>query len=95
MISGAIDHAYDLVIVAAPLEVPKSNLKCDQCTDWPNEETLSGKYQQTIATFVQGSIDYSYFNTIKNSPSDIFTIEDAKIPFNSIGKYVDTVWLYV
>lgn len=86
---GKKTAAYDVVIVAAPLEDPKTNLQCPHCNDWP-KKFPTYHYQKTIATFVQGTLNHKYFNVDeKNLPSDVFTTESTNNIFSSIGQLTD------
>lgn len=79
------DHRiYDIVIVAVPLDV--SYFGCEGCKNWPNPQTLK-KYQQTVASFIVGNINSSFFEFEKEAdvPENIFTTENPKNFFNSIG----------
>ena len=83
---GNSEIAYDAVIVAAPLEVPNCYFNCNECSDWPKQATL-GRYQQTIATFIQAYCNYKYFG-FKNKnelPDAIFTTETQAVKFSTIG----------
>ena len=90
------DKPYDVVIVAVPLEDPNSYIECSKCKEWPEKSTM-GKYQQTIATFVQSDINFAYFGFggKEGSISDIFTTENEMIPFSSIGRQVDVTGIEV
>ena len=77
---------YDAVIVAVPLDVPKCYIECDSCEEWPQKKDL-GKYQQTVATFVQGSVKSEFFKlpSQADTPDAIFTTEDSDLFFSTIG----------
>ncbi len=77
---------YDIVVVAVPLEIKSSFIPCDSCKNWPKFEEL-GHYQQTVATFVKGELNHTAFGFAKASevPDEIFTVENPKLSFSSIG----------
>ena len=82
---------YDAVIVAAPIEVPKCYIECNKCSDWPNLATL-GRYQQTVASFIQGHINFKHFGleNEEDLPTVLFTTENASLPFSTIGEQITT-----
>ena len=79
-------YVYDAVVVAVPLEVKSTKVKCIACSQWPDVEQL-GRYQRTVATFVKGEINHKAFGVEKASdlPMDIFTTENPALSFSSIG----------
>lgn len=81
---GGCNQPYNAVVIAAPLEVPTTSLKCPKCSDWPAEQ---GTYQETIASFIQAPVNYKYFgyNSSQDLPNNIFTTENESLPFSSIG----------
>jgi len=81
---------YDLVIVAAPLEVPSYFFQCPDCERWPEQNEL-GVYQQTIASFVNAPVNYTHFGfkSKKNMPDDVFTTESKLLSFSSLSPQSD------
>ena len=81
------DRKYDIVIVAAPLAVPKYFFNCKECNHWPKPKELE-EFWQTVATFVQGQVNMSHFGflTQEDIPEVIGTTENPRNYFNSIGK---------
>lgn len=80
------DYMYDVVVVAIPLEVRSDQIQCKECSDWPKLNEI-GRFQQTVATFVKGRVNYKAFGFAKESdvPSEIFTVESPKAFFSSLG----------
>ena len=81
------DRLYDVVIVAAPLEITDYFFDCKDCKDWPVPKDL-GEFWRTVATFVHGEVNMSHFgfSTEDDIPEVIGTTETPKNYFNSIGK---------
>lgn len=79
-------QAYDVVIVAAPLEVKTYYFECKDCAHWPKQESL-GEFWQTVATFVLGGVNLTHFNfsNPEEVPEVIATTENPDNFFNSIG----------
>lgn len=75
---------YDIVIVAVPLDVYYFN--CEGCKNWPKLQILK-RFQQTVASFIVGNINSSFFGFDKETdvPENLFTTENKKNFFNSIG----------
>ena len=80
------EFMYDAVIIAVPLEVKADFISCQTCSKWPKQNE-QGHYQQTVATFVQGTLNYTSFGLAKASdaPDTIFTVENPDLFFSSIG----------
>ena len=78
-------YVYDAVVVAVPLEVKSSRFECKLCANWPTKGL--GHYQRTVATFVKGKLNYTAFGFSRESevPYDIFTTENPKLSFSSVG----------
>ena len=81
------DKQYDMVIVAAPLEISSYFFDCKGCRNWPSPKEL-GEFWRTVATFVHGHINLTHFGfgTEYDIPEVIGTTETPKNYFNSIGK---------
>jgi prenylcysteine oxidase/farnesylcysteine lyase len=82
--SEVITKQYDIVVVAAPLE--KADMKF---SGFPVTPKSPGTFQRTVATFVAGCINNSYFQytgSPKDFPSLVLTMEVPSISFNSIGQ---------
>ena len=80
-----LEHkVYDIVIVAVPLEV--YYFACDGCKSWPKVQELN-RFQQTVASFTTGNLNSSFFGFDREEdvPENIFTTENPKNFFNSIG----------
>ena len=77
-----ISTPFEVVIVAVPLDVSQNFIGCSECDAWPTQSEL-GQFQQTVATFVNGTPNQDVFKTA----SDVIgTMEKPDIFFNSIGK---------
>lgn len=78
---------YDILIVAAPFEIPDYFFDCKDCKNWPSSKRL-GKFWRTIASFVRGHVNLTHFGfeTTYEVPDVIGTSENLKNYFNSIGK---------
>lgn len=79
-------NGYDIVIVAVPLTSKDHYFPCSTCSNWP-EPSKTKKFWQTVATFVQGEINYKHFGfkSKDDVPEGILTTENGKNYFNSIG----------
>jgi len=74
---GAREEGFDAVVVATPL--PTANIKL------PTSKELNlPEYQTVHVTFVAGVLDKSYFGTVQELPTQIFT-KVGEHSFNSIG----------
>ncbi|XP_056427430.1 prenylcysteine oxidase 1-like [Hyla sarda] len=77
---------YDIVIIATPLTKELGNIKFLGFD--PPIETVSKPYHQTVATFVHGRINTSFFGCPKPcqfSVSEILTTDGPNLFINSIG----------
>ncbi|XP_073478101.1 prenylcysteine oxidase 1 isoform X2 [Aquarana catesbeiana] len=77
---------YDLVVIATPLNKNLGNIKFVGFD--PPIETFSKPYQQTVATFVHGRINASFFGYAKPCQfplSEILTTENPKLFIRSIS----------
>lgn len=83
--SQGMNQSYDIVIVAAPLEVQSYYFSCLSCSNWP--QASNNTFWQTVATFIQGEINLKHFGleSVSDVPVGIFTTENPKNYFNSIG----------
>jgi prenylcysteine oxidase/farnesylcysteine lyase len=72
-----ISTPFEAVIVAVPLDVRQNFIGCSECDDWPAQSEL-GDFQQTVATFVNGTPNEDVFGT---GSDDIGTIERPDIFF--------------
>lgn len=81
------DQHYDVVIVAAPLEIADYYFDCKDCNNWPIPKDL-GEFWRTIATFIHGQVNMTHFgfSTEDDIPEVIGTTETPTNFFNSIGK---------
>jgi prenylcysteine oxidase/farnesylcysteine lyase len=82
-----INTPFDVVIVAVPLDVRQNFIGCQECTSWPVQSEL-GQFQQTVATFVNGTLNEDVFGS---KPNTIGTMEKPNI-FFKYGIYV--LWQY-
>ncbi|XP_073509694.1 prenylcysteine oxidase 1 [Phyllobates terribilis] len=76
---------YDIVVIATPLAKEITNIKF---LDFDLPIEASKPYQQTVATFVHGQINTSFFGYPKPSQfpvSEILTTDEPKLFINSIG----------
>ena len=76
---------YDIVILACPLVAGLSEIKFE---NFPKPiSVFSGRYHQTVATFVKGKVNASYFGFKSESqlPSALF-LSNPDLTFNSLGK---------
>ena len=72
-----INTPFDVVIIALPLDVRPNFIGCQGCNNWPQQSQL-GQFQQTVATFFNGSVN----NDILNVKSDVYgTMEKPDIFF--------------
>ena len=80
------DKHYDVVIVAAPLEIFDYFFDCKDCREWPVPKKL-GKFWRTVATFVHGQVNMTHFgfSTEDDIPEVIGTTETPENYFNSLG----------
>lgn len=54
-----VTHIYDFVVIACPqIKTSKKNIKL---VGIPNHPSMPVKYQRTVATFVHGELNYTYF----------------------------------
>ncbi|XP_063304725.1 prenylcysteine oxidase 1-like [Pelobates fuscus] len=75
---------YDIVIIATPLNRGLSEITFLGFD--PPIETFSKHYQQTVATFVHGRINTSFFGCAKPCElSEVLTTSNPKLFFSSIG----------
>ncbi|XP_046364893.2 prenylcysteine oxidase-like isoform X1 [Haliotis rufescens] len=76
---------YDIVVIATPLPTGQTNIKFEDFTQHLPLPDL--KLHETIALFVQGYLNASYFGyeNLKDMPNGIFTV-DEDVFFNSVGK---------
>lgn len=77
---------YDIVVIATPLNKKLSNIEFVGFD--PPIETFSKPYQQTVATFVHGRINASFFGYAKPCQfplSEILTTENPKLFIRSIS----------
>jgi prenylcysteine oxidase/farnesylcysteine lyase len=77
-------RAYDVIIIAAPLELAKIQL------NWPIS-LPNRKFQRTVASFIKARVRRESFGLEEGEelPSTALTIEKLpNIPFSSIGSYV-------
>jgi len=67
IINNKFHYNYDLLIMATPLEISNITIKL-------NKKLPIRKYQITIATFISGTLNYSYFNKNSNNmPATVLT----------------------
>lgn len=84
--SGFGADLYDIVLIAAPLH-PKTAKIAFRNFDPPIAE-FPNSYHQTVATFVHGNLNSSFFGYPDPSSfylGEILTTEDPKLFFNSIS----------
>lgn len=83
--SQGTNLSYDIVIVAAPLGVHANYFSCPSCSNWP--QASNNTFWQTVATFIQGEINLEHFGfeSVSDVPEGLFTTENPKNYFNSIG----------
>uniref|UniRef100_A0ABD2WI66 Prenylcysteine lyase domain-containing protein n=1 Tax=Trichogramma kaykai TaxID=54128 RepID=A0ABD2WI66_9HYME len=74
---------YDIVIIAAPMTNDHYSSVIFEGFD--DDLTFSGTYQTTIATFVSGEVDFSYFD-LDEDIQGIMSCEPEKTIISSIGK---------
>ncbi len=75
---------HDAVILAAPLELANIEFRG---IDLPTSALRERPFQTTHATFVLGRPDAAFFGAgcLDDLPETILTVEDASIPFSSLG----------
>ncbi|XP_053125094.1 prenylcysteine oxidase 1 [Hemicordylus capensis] len=84
--SGLTTELYDIILIATPLQRKIANVTFRNFN--PPIPEFSRPYQQSVATFVHGRINTSFFGYPDGSQfhfSSIFTTENPKFFFNSIG----------
>ncbi|NWX92987.1 PCYOX oxidase, partial [Nothoprocta ornata] len=84
--SGSSSEMYDIVIIATPLNHKVSNITFRNFN--PPVPEISNPYHQTIATFVHGRLNTSFFGYHDPSAfhlSNIFTTENTKLFIKSVG----------
>ncbi|XP_014225239.1 prenylcysteine oxidase-like isoform X1 [Trichogramma pretiosum] len=74
---------YDIVIIAAPMT--NDHFSSVIFEGFDDDLTFSGTYQTTIATFVSGEVDFSYFD-LDEDIQGIMSCEPEKTIISSIGK---------
>ncbi|KAG8440886.1 hypothetical protein GDO86_006572 [Hymenochirus boettgeri] len=84
--NGGQLEMYDIVIIATPLNSGFSDIKFLAFD--PPIETFTKPYQQTVATFVHGQLNYSFIGCPEPCPyelSEILTTDNPNLFFSSIG----------
>ncbi|CAI5783404.1 prenylcysteine oxidase 1 [Podarcis lilfordi] len=84
--SGLMSELYDIILIATPLQRKIANITFRNFK--PPIPEFSQPYHQTVATFVHGRINTSYFgyqDPSKFSLTAIFTMEHPKLFINCIG----------
>lgn len=84
--SGQTGDIYDIVVIAAPLNRKIANITFKNFS--PPVPEFSNPYQQTVATFVHGRLNASFFGYRDPSAfhlGAIFTTENPKLFINSVG----------
>ncbi|XP_064353969.1 prenylcysteine oxidase 1 isoform X2 [Dromaius novaehollandiae] len=84
--SGSSSDMYDIVIIAAPLNRKMSNITFRNFN--PPIPEFSNPYHQTVATFVHGRLNASFFGYEDPSAfhfGSILTTENPKLFINSLG----------
>ncbi|KAE8618727.1 hypothetical protein XENTR_v10009475 [Xenopus tropicalis] len=84
--SGSQHVLYDIVIIAAPLNKGLSSIKFLNFD--PPIKTFTRPYQQTVATFIHGQLNYSFFGCPEPCPNElsaILTTDNPSLFINSIG----------
>jgi prenylcysteine oxidase/farnesylcysteine lyase len=92
-------HEFDMVIVAAPLELAGIVIQYGRdpvsaSTHRRVKPSTVRKFQKTHVALVQGDLRMEYFGwNSKHSVADtVMTTEDKRIPFNSVAKVQDNVY---
>uniref|UniRef100_J3S9B1 Prenylcysteine oxidase 1 n=1 Tax=Crotalus adamanteus TaxID=8729 RepID=J3S9B1_CROAD len=84
--SGVTSDAYDILLIATPLQRKIANITFHNFS--PQIPEFPAPYHQTVATFVRGHINASFFGYQDPSPfhlKTIFTMEDPHLFINSLG----------
>lgn len=84
--AGVTGDTYDIVIIAAPLNRRMANITFKNFN--PPVPEFSSPYHQTVATFVHGRLNASFFGYQDPSAfrfGAIFTTENPKLFINSLG----------
>ncbi|XP_054853594.1 prenylcysteine oxidase 1 isoform X2 [Eublepharis macularius] len=84
--SGLARDAYNIILIATPLNRKIANITFRNFN--PPIPDFSNPYQQTVATFVHGHINASFFGYQDPSQfqlNGIFTMENPKLFINSMG----------
>lgn len=82
---------YDIVVIASPQTSDQATITFKGFPE--NTSHFSGHYHQTIATFVQGKLNYSYFgfNDESDAVEDIVTINTSML-YNSVSRNFPVDW---
>lgn len=77
------EKTYDIVVVAAP---QTRDLESVKFVGFPHiHDDFPGKYHRTVATFVSGKVNGSYFGLADDDVGDVVNI-DARLNYNSVSK---------
>ncbi|XP_028318711.1 prenylcysteine oxidase 1 [Gouania willdenowi] len=86
--SGSAHGLYDIVIIATPLHLGKSDITFSGFSP-PIPSHYPGRYHQTVATLVHGVLNVSYLGTTEPASdftvSDILTVDSKDCIINSLG----------
>eukprot|EP00026_Physarum_polycephalum_P003584 Phypoly_transcript_03597.p2 GENE.Phypoly_transcript_03597~~Phypoly_transcript_03597.p2 ORF type:complete len:256 (-),score=43.04 Phypoly_transcript_03597:59-826(-) len=78
------EASFDAVVIAVPLELADIKFRY---IDVDDKIVKARDFQEVHVTFVAGELNSNYFHTMNGSvPSMVLTIENASIPFSSIGR---------
>lgn len=80
-----ISDIYDILIIATPMTKDHEQTIKFNGFDDPDLFEFPGEYQTTIATFVSGKVNYSYFG-LEDEIEGIMSCDPNKTLINSIGK---------
>nr|XP_033804183.1 prenylcysteine oxidase 1 isoform X2 [Geotrypetes seraphini] len=84
--AGTLSNLYDIIIIATPLDHGMSNISFLGFN--PPIVAFQKHFQQTVATFIYGHINASFFGCQEHSDfslSEILTTGNSKLFLNSIG----------
>ncbi|XP_033127631.1 prenylcysteine oxidase 1-like [Anneissia japonica] len=75
---------FDIVIVATPLHDKVSNISFEGIS--PDIHNFHGEYQRTVATFIRGTPNSTYFGKSTGGlPDQVLTTQDGNIPIRTLA----------
>ena len=90
-IKNDVGSDYDVVVVAAPLDVPSTYIESESCHNWPQASDL-GCFQKRVANFIKGEVKPEAFGMAdnpENLPGLIMTTMADGNDFDTIIRQYD------